>query len=94
MFHVSTLRTQHFLPDLLVFIAGFFGAESGCTYLDDSILEAPFFFRNDGRKGGGVDENNEHKTCQKKHKMVTDVSFNVWSYLFSDLCMLDVVQVE
>ena len=57
-------------------------------------LRLPFFSENDGRKGGGVDENNEHKTRQKKHKMVTDVSFNVWSYLFSDLCMLDVVQVE
>lgn len=34
---------------------------SGCTYLDDSVLEAPQSFKKDGVLRG-VDENDEHKT--------------------------------
>jgi len=45
---------------------------SGCTYLDDSVLEAPKSFKND-RVLRGVDENDEHKTHAKKNKMATDV---------------------
>lgn len=40
---------------------------SGCTYLDDSVLEAPKSFKND-RVLRGVDENDEHKTHAKKTK--------------------------